>query len=654
MKQINILNYRESFSARIFLVFSALIIVATIVFTSFFYRYQSVSLTEKLVSKGELLSTLLAHNVRLGVFTENFDLLTAPANSIMENPDVLSVAIYTVDGKALLMENRPGQDLDPDSVKWNAVTASRIKGSDQVLLSRSKVNFIFWNRVALKPIATEKDAVYFDTKPAKTADQTIGYIRVIIDGSRLQKDLQSLLLDSVLIGIVILLIGAAIAYLVSSGITRHLNRLTQGVRNFSDGKGYSEITVESGDEIGKLASAFNEMVTSLKKREEEKKELEEKLRHSQKMEAIGTLAGGVAHDFNNILMAINGYGALLQIELAEGGKLWSYADQIIKAGDRAANLTQRLLAFTRKQIISPRPIILDEVVRNIEKMLTRLITEDVEIDFRLDAGNAVIMADAGQLDQVLINLVTNARDAMVNGGRIVISTCVTTLDDDFVRQHDQQDGGRYALLKVNDNGIGIPDNLRERIFDPFFTTKEVGKGTGLGLSMVYGIVKQHNGIIEMDTGTEQGTTFSIYLPLVELALKEQPSSAKALQKGNLETILVAEDDATVMGFLKRLLETNGYNVITATNGEDAVKEFSNNSADISLVLLDVIMPKKNGKEAFDEIVRIKPDIKAIFISGYTNDVIDWKCTLTEDVYLIQKPVQPSLLLTKLREALEKG
>jgi len=653
MKMFKIFNYKESFSARIYLTFSTLCIIVTLAFTLFFFRYQSSSLTEKLESKGELLASLLAQNTRLGVFTENADMLDAPIDGILENADALSVAVYTTDGKCLAMKSRPGSRPAPEMEKWSPGIADAVNKSSHPLHHAYKDNFAFWSRVALKPVLTEADAVYLNADPSKNNEQTIGYVSVLMDGRNLRKSLHSLLLDSVLIGTFFLIIGAMISYLVSGGITRPLNRLTKGVTDFSSGKEYREINVGSGDEIGNLAFAFNELVTSLKKREEEKADLEEKLRHSQKMEAIGTLAGGVAHDFNNILMAINGYGALLQIELDEGSKLWSYADQIIKAGDRAANLTQRLLAFTRKQIISPKPVVLDDIIRNIEKLLIRLITEDIEIGFRLEAGDSVVLADSGQIDQVLINLVANARDAMTHGGEINISTGVIALEEEFVKLHDQKDGGEYALVTVSDNGVGIAENVMGRIFDPFFTTKEVGKGTGLGLSMVYGIVKQHNGIIDVDTEVGRGTTFRIYLPLIKPGRKEQQIKAPEFLPGKLETILVAEDDSTVMGLLKRLLESNGYNVIGAANGEDAVKEFINYKDIIRLVLLDVVMPRKNGKEVLDEIVRIKPDIKAIFISGYTSDVIDWKCTLREDVYLIQKPVQPVVLLAKLREVLGK-
>jgi signal transduction histidine kinase/ActR/RegA family two-component response regulator len=652
MKLANLINFREHFSARIFLTFSALIIIVTFTFTTFFFQYQSKSLTEEVESKGDLLANLLAYNSRLGVFTENADLLSAPVHGIQEYQEVLSVAVYTNDGKILALQNRHGSKSFPDAGKWDAEVGKMLTKASPSLHFMKNGDFIFWSRVALKPDDTGEDAFYFSTDPAKRSEQTIGFVRVIMNGGSLRESLNALLLVSILIGVFSLLIGSVIAYFISRRITQPLIRLTERADSLGREGKYKEIHVETGDEIGNLAAAFNNMVDSLQKREAEKEELEEKLRHSQKMEAIGTLAGGVAHDFNNILMAINGYGTLIQIELDEGSKLWSYADQIVKAGDRAANLTHRLLAFTRKQIISPRPIIIDEIITNIENMLTRLITEDIELRLNLNATDAVVVVDPGQLDQVLINLVANARDAMPQGETISITTGTVTLEDDFVKRHDQENAGEYALITVSDSGAGMTENIMGRIFDPFFTTKEVGKGTGLGLSMVYGIVKQHNGIIEVDSEIGKGSSFRIYFPLFKPAVRQRQDKAPVLLPGNRETILVAEDDAAVMGLLKGLLENNGYNVITATNGEDAVKQFINYQEDITLLLLDVIMPKKNGREVYAEIIGIRPDIKVLFISGYTSDVIDWKGALQEGINLIPKPVRPDELLAKLGEMLE--
>lgn len=643
---------REHFSARIFLIFSTLIIIVTLSFTAFFFRYQSRSLTEKTESKGELLTTLLAHTVRLGLFTENAALLTPPTDGIMENREVLSVVLYGNDGKILALRNRTGSGHPGGPEKWDAGIGAVLNESTPSLHFRSNGNFVFWRQVVLQSRAAPEDAVYFNAEPPQESEQVIGFVRLVLDGRDLRKSMQALLFDSILIGVVFLIIGSVIAYLIAKRVTKPLNRLTEGVNAFGMGREYKEIAVETGDEIGNLAAAFNKMVESLKNRETEKEELAEQLRHSQKMEAIGTLAGGVAHDFNNMLTVINGYGALIKLGLDEGDKLWSYADQIVMSGERAATLTQRLLAYSRKQIISPRPMDLDDAIRNLEKMLGRLITEDIELQLHLAAADQVVMADPGQLDQVLMNLVTNARDALPQGGTIAVKTGVETLEDEFVRLHEQEKGGDYAVITVNDNGVGMTEEVRERIFDPFFTTKEVGKGTGLGLSMVYGIVKQHDGIIEVDSEPGRGTSFRIYLPLIERLTEARNMNTPPLPQGNAEMILVAEDDTTVMALLKGVLETNGYRVIEAPNGEEAVRKFSDHRDSIRLALLDVIMPRKNGRQVYEEMARLRPGVKALFISGYTHDVIDRKDALAEGTRLISKPVQPAELLMKVKEALE--
>jgi len=643
--------FGERFSTKIFLTFTVLVIIISLAFTLFFFRKQSNSLTEQAEVKGELLASLLAHNAQLGVFTENPDLLGDPIKGLLENRDLLSVAVYTADGKILLGLNQPGAVLSPGSEKWDAGIGRMLGASTPAIHFRNNDNFVFWTRVVLKSPAVDNNDIYVNATPPGESEQAIGFVRIVMDGRPLQKNMNALLLESVLIGIVFLIIGSVISYIISGKITKPLNRLTERVNLFGRGGEFQEISIETGDEIGNLAMAFNNMVNSLKKREIENRELEEQLRHSQKMESIGTMAGGIAHDFNNILMVINGYSTLLKLEFDEESNPWSYANQINAAGERAAILTQRLLAFTRKQVLSPRPIILDETVRSVGKMLARLVTEDIELRFCLDAAESVVMADPGQLDQVLMNLVTNARDAMPNGGVITITTGVVKLDEDFVKRYPQIIRADYLLLMVSDTGVGISEAVREKIFDPFFTTKEAGKGTGLGLSMVYGIVKQHDGIIEVDTESGKGTSFRIYLPLIKKVLDQQVRKMPALLRGNSETILVAEDDKAVMSFLIGLLQEHGYNVVTATNGEDAVLKFIEFHDTVRLVLLDVVMPQKNGREVYDEIIKIRPDIKVLYMSGYTKDVIDWKDARKEGISLLAKPLQINELLEKLKEAL---
>ncbi|MEW5744937.1 MAG: PAS domain S-box protein [Nitrospirota bacterium] len=384
------------------------------------------------------------------------------------------------------------------------------------------------------------------------------------------------------------------------------------------------------------------------------KKLEQQLIQAQKMEAVGKLAGGVAHDFNNILTAIISYGNLLQMSLTADDPSRTYIDQILALADRAAILTQSLLAFSRRQIMNPREVDLNEIIDRIEKILSRLIGEDVELRVSRSGESLPVMADVGQVEQVLMNLATNARDAMPEGGVLSISTEQRVITGEFVRSHGYGAPGVFALIKVSDTGVGMDEATRTRIFEPFFTTKEMGKGTGLGLAIVWGIVKQHNGYINVYSEPGKGTTFRIYLPLVTAGAGKEPSAAPlpALATG-AETILVAEDETAVRDTTVALLEKFGYRVITAADGEEAVRKFGENRDDIQLLLFDVVMPKKNGREAYEAIRRLKPGIKVLFTSGYASDIMYKRGILEEGFDFISKPFTPRDLLNKVREVLSR-
>ncbi|MDD2338218.1 MAG: PAS domain S-box protein [Geobacteraceae bacterium] len=384
----------------------------------------------------------------------------------------------------------------------------------------------------------------------------------------------------------------------------------------------------------------------------DRKHLEEQLRHAQKMDAIGQLAGGVAHDFNNILTAIIGYGNLLQMKIGKNEPLEKYVNQIMYSAERAANLTNRLLAFSRKHVINLKAVMLNEVIYRAEKLLSRLVRENIE--FRVVTGkDCIVRADSVQIEQILMNLVTNARDAMPGGGSLVINTERVDLDKDFVRIHGYGEPGTYVLISVSDTGFGMDVKTRERIFEPFFTTKETGKGTGLGLAIVYGIIKQHNGYINVDSEPGIGTTFKIYLPVVTADTETVELFEMAVPRNGSETVLLAEDDPTVRGLTKSVLEEFGYLVIEAVDGADAIEKFRLNEEVIQLLILDVMMPKKNGKETYKEIKKIQPGIKALFMSGYTDDILGSAGVLEDNVNFISKPFTQNVLLQKTREVLEK-
>jgi len=394
-------------------------------------------------------------------------------------------------------------------------------------------------------------------------------------------------------------------------------------------------------------------ITDRKHSEEEREKLQAQLRQAQKMEAVGQLAGGIAHDFNNMLTAIIGYSTLLNMGLKEDDSLRRFADQILAVSEKAAKLTHSLLAFSRKQIINPRPVDLNEILKGAEILFTRLIGEDIEFKTIQSIHKLVITADKGQIEQVLMNLIINAGDAMPEGGSLTISTEPFTIDGEFIDVHGYGKIGAYALISILDTGEGMDEKTRGRIFEPFFTTKEVGKGTGLGLSIVYGIIKQHEGYIDVYTAPKQGTTFNIYLPLTEDKIVIEKSEIPPSNIRGRETILLAEDDKDVRGLMKGFLEEYGYRVIEAVDGADAINKFIRFKESIQFLLLDVIMPKKNGKEAFEKIQMMKPGIKALFMSGYSDDIIHKKGILEKRLTLIMKPVSPTDLIRKIREVLDK-
>lgn len=382
--------------------------------------------------------------------------------------------------------------------------------------------------------------------------------------------------------------------------------------------------------------------------------LEQQLRQAQKMEAIGQLAGGVAHDFNNILTALMGYGNLLKMKMREDDPSRLYVDQILSSSEKAASLTQNLLAFSRKQMIKLAPLELNTIIKDARRLLQRLLTEDIELKLELTEEDLTILTDTTQMNQILLNLATNARDAMPQGGIMTIRTKAVELGKDFFFFHGKVESGKYIRISVSDTGHGMDNATKEQIFNPFFTTKEVGKGTGLGLSIVYGIVKQHNGLIDVTSNPGKGTTFHLYFPAASRRMetaKEIESTVEATPNGK-EVILVAEDNTEVRQLTKEVLEKSGYTVLEARDGWDAIEKFTQNKDKIDLVILDVVMPKKNGKEAYNEIRKIRADVKALFTSGYTGDIVLGKGIEDNAFNFIPKPLSPADLLNKVRVVLD--
>lgn len=384
----------------------------------------------------------------------------------------------------------------------------------------------------------------------------------------------------------------------------------------------------------------------------EHKRLEAQYLHAQKMEVVGQLAGGVAHDFNNILTAIVGYGHLALMKIAADDPVRLNIENMLEAAERAAHLTKELLIFSRKQVSDRKPADLNEIIKRVAKFLRRVIGEDISLTVSPYSAALPVLADSHQMEQALMNLATNARDAMPEGGVFTIQAEKVNLNEDFTKAHGYGKPGAYALLTVSDTGYGMDEKTRQRIFEPFFTTKEVGKGTGLGLAVVYGIIKQHDGFINVYSEPGKGTTFRIYLPLIRAAATEVPIKKEAPAGRGTETILLAEDDDALRKLAVTVLTLHGYRVIEAIDGADAVEKFRENANRIQLLLLDLVMPKMSGKEACDEIRKLKPDVKVIFASGYAPDMVHQKVKLENHATLIFKPVSPNELLKKVRSVLD--
>jgi len=386
------------------------------------------------------------------------------------------------------------------------------------------------------------------------------------------------------------------------------------------------------------------------------KQLESQLHHSQKMEAIGQLAGGIAHDFNNILTAIIGYASIMKLKLPEDSPLKKSAEQITLTAERGASLTQGLLAFSRKQATNPLVVDLNEVLNRVHQLLLRLISEDINLEIILLSQSLPVMADSVQIEQVLMNLATNARDALSMGGSIVIRAEAVNIDSDFALARGFGQPGDYALLTFTDNGKGMDPEIVKHIFEPFYTTKELGKGTGLGLSIVYGIIKKHGGYITCLSKIGVGTSFHVYLPLLnELApVEEKTSKEIGLTDRGADVILMAEDNDIARDLAKEILEEFGYSVLEAGDGQEALEIFKDNRDRIDLVILDVIMPKLNGREVYDAVIAIDPSAKILFCSGYSKDVVISQGGLEQGMNYLAKPYTPKELLMKIREVLDYG
>jgi two-component system cell cycle sensor histidine kinase/response regulator CckA len=408
------------------------------------------------------------------------------------------------------------------------------------------------------------------------------------------------------------------------------------------------------DRLSRLVPSVNRALEEVEQREN-RRSLEDQLRQAHKMESIGTLAGGVAHDFNNLLTVIIGNAQLALAKVKPGDPTYDSLIESEKVGRRAADLTGQLLVFSRRQKLDPRIVNLNDSLPDFMKMLERIIGANIEVQFESPSNLPLLTADPAQIEQAVMNLAVNARDAMPSGGRITIKAREVTLDEDYCQQDPLAKPGRYVRIDVSDSGTGIDDVTRKRIFEPFFTTKEPGKGTGLGLSVVYGVIKQHNGFIEVDSVLGRGTTFALFVPVVEPGDSELVrESLDSELRGGAETILVAEDEESLRTLVQQVLGGLGYRVMLARDGREAVEIFAQHRDQIDLVTLDMVMPRLSGREAYEQIRKFQRDVPVIFVTGYAGETAGPPFLEETGAELLHKPYSVDMLGRKIRKVLDLG
>lgn len=407
------------------------------------------------------------------------------------------------------------------------------------------------------------------------------------------------------------------------------------------------------DHLLRLVSSIRRAVHEVEMKKEHA-QLEAQLRQSQKMELVGRLAGGIAHDFNNMLTVIAGYSEVLMRDLKSEDPVYKGLEEIKKAADKSTALTRQLLAFSRRQVLQPKIIDLNTVLINSNQMIRRLMGDKVELMMNASPNLGLVKVDPGQIEQVVLNLVVNARDAMLEGGKVIIETKNAVMNEAYVLEHPGAKTGEYVLLTVKDNGMGMTPEVQSHVFEPFFTTKEPGKGTGLGLATVFGIVKQSHGYIELISAPGKGTTFEIYLPKVKEKIETKPEVKPSLFPGHgTETILLVEDELGVRTFTRKILEMNGYKVLEAENGEKAIALCESYKDTIHLLLTDSVMPRMSGEDVSKKISALKPSVKVVYFSGYADQQLNERRLLEPDVVFLQKPFTPQVLAGKIREVLDK-
>lgn len=631
---------RDRFVVQLFLRFSAVVTLTTGLFTFAFVYYQGRITEQRLIEEGRALTKVAAATMRLGVFTENTTIIDRSAAEIFQSPQVQGIRVIGPHGRIIHSVRRDGGPAGEDHFK--ATVEDSLVQRQVAWLPAGRNRYIFYEPVLASPEQQDSVGLFFDEK-GKREEEAIGAVLLEYDFREpLRVQRRVTLFNSLFLALAIsLLVNGAAVPLVRRAM-RPIDRLTKAAEEMREkGTAVKPLEVDRNDELGKLTQSFNAMAEALRQKESERQRLEEHMRQAQKMEAIGLLSGGLAHDFNNLLTAILGHTQIVSAELGNS-PLANNMKQIEACAYHAAGITRNLLTFSRKAIVNKTQLDLGEVLQSMASLIRSLIPENISLNILTDPTPVCVVADRPQIQQCILNLALNAKDAMPDGGSLTIA----------VSKRPGDNGSPAGTLDVSDTGGGIPQDIIGRIFEPFFTTKEIGEGTGLGLSIVYGIVQGSGGKIGVKSDVGAGTAFSITLPLIKEGGECQHLQYYTVEtRAGDETILLVEDNTFVRDILSDIIRKRGYKVLAAADGEEALRIFRENAASVALVLCDLIMPKKSGKQVYDEITARSPEIIFVFMSGYSGD-LQLENNFPVDVQILRKPISGVGLLKMIRELLD--
>lgn len=642
---------RKKFGLKVFAGYLVVVLALSIAFSVIFIRHQSRSLSDNLMEKGNALAELASYDSRLGVFSENLESLDSVAEGLMRQEGVLSFDVYSLDGKPFY---RKGRIRSLESGRVREIMDKLRKRGDPYFVIDSDL-FEFWATVSASRAVASDEYLFFGVQAPPAGQRAIGFVRIDIDSKSIGDSRRALIARAIAITLAFIIVGAVVSLVITRGITRPLKLLHRGVREFAKGGTPARIPVNTADEVGSLASAFNDMTELLRRREGEMKKLIEQLGHSQKLEAIGTLAGGVSHDFNNILSIIQSNAELAEMKAPEYVR--EYVARIMTATGRGKNLVDRLLNLSHDGLAVNMPVNLELLARETIKLFEK--NTDRRISAKLDIPENLWKArgDAGQIQQVIMNLYSNAHDAILDiiddmkrPPEIRIALENVVVDERGLRNKPQARTGEYVKLSVIDNGPGMAPHVKGRVFEPFFTTRDM-KGKGLGLSTVYGIVKHHGGWIEVESEMGKGAAFDVYLPKgpeITDGAQNGKAVARGEYPGGFETILIVDDEAHIVEALGEKLQDVGYKVLTANTGNMAVEILEKHKREIDLVILDYVLPDVSGIEIYQYLKTADTGAKVLMHTG--KDVSPYADFL-KGVEVVKKPCSLDDLCIKIREML---